>query len=171
MTRALLKYLCIGLVLVGGCAADLYSKRLARSALRGKPPLSLVDGFVELGYTENRGMVFGLLNDGGGAGIRAVVLTAVRLAILLAVAAFVVVRRDRPFLYLLPFLLLLIGAAGNVFDNLSGGAVVDFIHIHAGTLLDWPFLFNLADVYLCAGIGLLLVKSLVPGNRREAPRD
>jgi len=46
------------------------------------------------------------------------------------------------------------GALGNGFDRIYHGAVVDFIHFHVGTF-SW-YVFNLADVWIVAGvIGLL----------------
>ncbi len=52
--------------------------------------------------------------------------------------------------------LLLGGATGNLLDRLTGGTVVDMIH-----LTWWPT-FNLADVAICVGVGLMLVWSLLP---------
>jgi signal peptidase II len=43
------------------------------------------------------------------------------------------------------------GAAGNIADRLRHGAIVDFIAIGR-----WP-LFNLADVAIVAGVGMLVL--------------
>lgn len=44
------------------------------------------------------------------------------------------------------------GALGNLIDRIRFGAVIDFIDWHAGTW-HWPA-FNVADICICAGIGL-----------------
>jgi lipoprotein signal peptidase len=49
--------------------------------------------------------------------------------------------------------LILGGGAGNVHDRLRYGAVVDFLDLHLGEA-HWPA-FNLADVSVCLGAGLL----------------
>lgn len=164
MVKALAKYTLILLLLLGGCASDFQSKRWARSELKGKPPIAIVKGLIELGFTENRGMVFGLLNHDGHA-LPKIVLTVMRIAILIAVSIFIALRRRRTILFLLPFLFILAGAWGNILDIASAGFVIDFIHIHLGSLLDWPFYFNLADAYLCIGMALLAIQTLA--QRRE----
>jgi signal peptidase II len=99
--------------------------------------------------------VFGILNNSGSRTGRGF-LVVVRIIILLGVLVFLFLQRREPFAVLLPLVLIVSGAGGNVLDNLRFGHVIDFIHIHAGTLLDWPFFFNLADVYLCIGMGWLI---------------
>jgi signal peptidase II len=47
------------------------------------------------------------------------------------------------------------GALGNAVDRLRFGAVADFFYAHIGTL-GWPA-FNVADMAICLGVGLLLL--------------
>jgi signal peptidase II len=60
------------------------------------------------------------------------------------------------------------GAVGNLIDTFTGGYVVDFIHIHAGRFLDWPFFFNLADAYVCIGAGILVLIGIFSREKRPA---
>jgi len=50
------------------------------------------------------------------------------------------------------------GAIGNLYDRLTYGAVVDFIHFHAAGY-DW-YVFNLADTAIVIGGGLMILESL-----------
>ncbi len=50
------------------------------------------------------------------------------------------------------------GALGNLYDRLTYGAVVDFIHLHAAGY-DW-YVFNLADAAIVIGGGLMILESL-----------
>jgi signal peptidase II len=152
------KYLLMLLILLAGSLSDIQTKRWAKSALPGKPPQVLVPGLVEVGYSENRGMVFGIMND-GKPNVFKNILAWVRLAIFIGVSLLIWSWRKRSFLVLLPFLLVWAGAIGNIIDSFAYGFVVDFIHIHAWNILDWPFYFNLADAYLTVGMGLLIVSS------------
>lgn len=52
--------------------------------------------------------------------------------------------------------LVLGGASGNFLDRLTGGSVVDMIH-----LTWWPT-FNAADAAICAGVAVIVVRSLLP---------
>lgn len=151
------KYFIIVLILLAGCSVDRHTKKWAAANLKGRPPVTMVKGFVELGFSENRGMVFGLFNQ-PEAGPFMTVLGYARVLILIGFSALIFIRRRRTLGYLLPFVLIMAGAWGNVFDGLRHGYVIDFIHLQLGTVLDWPFLFNAADVYLCVGMALLLVK-------------
>lgn len=51
------------------------------------------------------------------------------------------------------------GAIGNGIDRALYGAVADFFHFHLGTF-SW-YVFNLADVGIVAGVGLLLYESFI----------
>jgi signal peptidase II len=56
------------------------------------------------------------------------------------------------------------GALSNAFDRLVYGAVADFFHVFVGDF-SW-YVFNLADVAIVAGVGLLLYESFLasPGH-------
>jgi signal peptidase II len=54
------------------------------------------------------------------------------------------------------------GALGNVADRVFRGAVVDFIDARA---LGFPWIFNLADSAITAGIMLLIADSLIAPRR------
>lgn len=156
MRRQVLKYAAILLVTLGGCSADFHSKTWAKENLKNKPTITVVKNLVDLGFTENRGVIFGILN---GKMPQCARITAVvfRVLILLALALFIGINRRKPFLFLLPFLLFWVGAAGNLTDPFVYGYVVDFIHIHIGNVLDWPFYFNMADAFITMGLLLLLL--------------
>jgi signal peptidase II len=51
------------------------------------------------------------------------------------------------------------GALANLIDRAARGSVTDFLGLHVG---DWhPFVFNLADVWISIGVGLLLLTQIV----------
>lgn len=58
------------------------------------------------------------------------------------------------------------GAAGNLLDRLDDGAVTDFLDLHTAGV-HW-FTFNLADVWISAGVGLLVLRELL---RMRQPAD
>ena len=69
--------------------------------------------------------------------------------------------RKLSFFYHLPFFIILSGAFGNLIDRIRFGHVIDFIHVHWRNTIDWPFVFNIADVLICTGEILLLVLIIV----------
>jgi signal peptidase II len=56
------------------------------------------------------------------------------------------------------------GALANALDRALHGAVLDMFHFHLGNF-SW-YVFNLADVAIVAGVGLLLYESFLDGRRR-----
>lgn len=60
------------------------------------------------------------------------------------------------------------GALGNLIDRIRYGYVIDFIHVHIRDVFSWP-VFNVADILIVAGIGLLLLQLLLSGRPGEAP--
>lgn len=150
------KYLLILLLTIGCCAADFHSKHWAETNLQGKHAVIVVKGLLEFGFVENRGMIFGILNktmpDTGEK-----ILICFRIVLLTALTVFMWMFRSRRMLFHLPFILIWAGAIGNLIDPFIYRYVVDFIHLHLGGYLDWPFFFNLADAYVTIGIAILLV--------------
>lgn len=58
------------------------------------------------------------------------------------------------------------GAIGNAIDRFAYGAVADFFYFHVGSF-SW-YVFNLADVGIVAGVGLLLYESLFVAEKKRA---
>lgn len=140
--------------------ADQASKAWAVKSLRFGEDRVLIRGFLQLVYTENPGIAFGQLQEGGSFGRWFFVV----LAALAAVAVFYYFMRtprndDR---VLGACALLLAGILGNLTDRVRLGYVVDFIVLHAGNY-HWPT-FNVADASITVG-ALLLAYDLVFSRR------
>lgn len=104
-------------------------------------------------YGENRGINFGLFNDGSDA--TRWVLIGFSLAVIAAV--YIWVSRKQPSrLMQISAGLLIGGALGNVIDRLIYGYVVDFINMSCCGINN-PFVFNMADIFIFAGaFGLIM---------------
>ena len=140
--------------------ADQASKAWAVKTLRFGEERVLIRGFLQFIYTENPGIAFGQLQEGGSFGRWFFVV----LAVLAAIAVFYYFLRtprndDR---VLGACALLLAGILGNLTDRARLGYVVDFIVLHAGNY-HWPT-FNIADASITIG-ALLLAFDLVFSHR------
>jgi signal peptidase II len=71
-------------------------------------------------------------------------------------------------LFCLALSVILGGAVGNLIDRFRIGAVVDFLHFHAGQYY-WPA-FNLADSAITCGAALLIWDSLQRSRVKAADR-
>lgn len=131
---------------------DQWTKQLVLVHLRGAEPVVLINGVLELLYTENRGAAFGILE--GRQWFFFLIAGAVCLAVCLAMRRLPKTRRYLPLFA--DFCFLVSGALGNVIDRVRHAFVVDFIYFKP---IDFP-VFNVADIYItcaCAGLVLLLL--------------
>lgn len=132
--------------MLGLFACDQTTKAVAVHALGGGRIVSVVPGMLELRLAHNTGVAFSMM-----AGLGAVAMALVQLAIVGAAAALWWRMRGAGARVHVAFGAILAGALANVVDRLARGAVVDFLHVR-----HWP-IFNVADVAIVAGaIGLAL---------------
>ena len=118
----------------------------------GHEPIEVVPGLLNFQLTLNTGAVFGL-----GQGARPVFLVVSIVAVF--VIMFLLYRSPpNARLYHVGLALILGGALGNLYDRALYSAVRDMLHMLPGTGL-WPWIFNIADVALVFGVGLVLVIS------------
>jgi len=141
---------------------DQVSKAWAVKWLRSGQDVSVIRGFLDLVYTENRGIAFGQLQEGGSLGRWFFVILAVAAAV--AVLYYFLRTPRSEDRHLGACALLLAGITGNLTDRVRFGYVIDFISAHAGSY-HWP-VFNVADASICVG-ALLLAYDLVVDGRKK----
>ena len=121
-----------------------------------------VTPFFDLILVWNRGISYGLFQAGSDAQVW--FLVAVKTVITLALIVWLVRNTDR--LTAIALGLLIGGAIGNTIDRIIHGAVVDFVSLHAAGFY-W-YVFNLADVWVVAGVALLLYEAFFVRRGDEA---
>ncbi len=142
--------------------ADQASKAWAVRALRFGESRTIINGYLDLVYTENPGIAFGQLQQGGAFGRWFFVILALAAAIAVLYYFFRTPRNDDRILGACA--LLLAGITGNLTDRARLGYVIDFISAHAGSYY-WPT-FNIADASICVG-ALLLAYDLIFESRKQ----
>jgi signal peptidase II len=141
---------------------DQTTKAWAVRALRFGSDRTIVRGFLDLVYTENRGIAFGQLQEGGAFGRWFFVVLAIAAAIAVFYYFLRTPRNDDRVLGACA--LLLAGIVGNLTDRVRLGYVIDFIVMHAGSW-HWPT-FNVADASISVG-ALLLAFDLVFSRKEK----
>jgi signal peptidase II len=111
--------------------------------------------FFDVVLAKNPGISYSLLSTHSAMGRWSLFGLAIAATLLLAVWLW----RTRTKLTALGLGLIIGGALGNACDRLAYGYVADFYHFHVGRF-SW-YVFNLADVAICAGVALLLLEGLV----------
>jgi signal peptidase II len=107
--------------------------------------------FFDLAMAWNKGVSYSLLTSNNQEPL-------IALSLVLCVALLVWLARAKSSLAAFAFGLIIGGALGNALDRVLHGAVADFVHLHWGTW-SW-YIFNIADVGIVAGVGLLIYDNL-----------
>jgi signal peptidase II len=166
----------LAVVSIVSLASDIVTKLWAEKKLEGYPGyVNVVDNHLMFVLAKNKGGAWGLL-QGQSENVRRPFFLLVSVAAI----AFIVTlyRRLQPRQHALKWGLPLVlgGALGNVFDRIRYGFVIDFIDWRADTIKHlneqiqkrypahivtdhWPT-FNVADVAICVGVGLMAIDML-----------
>ncbi len=143
---------------------DQVTKTVVTQGMSQHDSIELIPNFLNLTYIHNRGAVFGL-----GSSVTSPylswglsILSLVSLAVILVYFLRLETRNPRMFVGLA---LVLGGAVGNLYDRLRHGYVIDFIDMHWFDR-HWPF-FNIADMSICIGVGLLLLSMSAKAEQPE----
>ena len=143
--------------------ADQVTKAWAVREFRFGSDRTIISGFFDLIYTENRGIAFGQLQEGGGVGRWLFVFLAIAAA--LAVFYYFIRTPRSDDRVLGACALLLAGILGNLTDRARLGYVIDFISLHAGSY-HWPT-FNVADASITIGALLLALDLIFDLNKKQ----
>jgi len=136
--------LLVALVIV----LDQWTKSLVSHSFAVSESRTVLQGFFDLTYVQNRGGAFGIM-QGSGIG-----LVAVGFIVAGAIIVSALRGPSRPeALIAIGMALPLGGTIGNMIDRLRLGYVVDFFDVYVGSH-HWP-VFNVADSAICIGVGLI----------------
>jgi signal peptidase II len=153
---ALLRFLLTAAL---GCGLDLWTKSLAFSKLSpGGQPCRFIPGWVEFEAVVNHGAVFGL-----GQGGR-VLFVAVSLGAIVFLSYLFSTSGNR-WVYQVLLGMLMAGVLGNLYDRVTLGYVRDMIHALPGWPKLFPWVFNVADSFLCVGVTLMVIYSAFSDRR------
>ncbi len=131
---------------------DQFTKYLTVTNLKLSESINAIPNIFRFTYVENRGAAFGVLQDS-------------RWFFIIVTITFVIgagiyyeknIRKLNDKWYQLIYILILSGAIGNFIDRASKGFVVDFIDFYT---INYP-VFNMADIYVCVGCGILAIRML-----------
>lgn len=145
-------YYCIALVVI---ALDQFTKYLVKANMELGESIPLIPDVFHLTSHRNMGAAFGILQN---QRIFFIVITiAVVAGIVIAMQR---IGRTQP-RTMLALSLVLGGAVGNFIDRAATGQVVDFLHF---ILINFP-IFNVADMAITIGVGLLLLDLLLESRQ------
>lgn len=125
---------------------------------------TIVPGILDLTHSRNTGVAFGFFANSNSSWVP-YLLTCVSSVALVVILMFSLRHSIGDWKLQLGLMLVLGGAAGNLYDRVHYGFVIDFIEIYYRSF-HWPT-FNLADSSISLGIGLLLLETIFEKSRSD----
>ena len=144
------------------CEPDEYGR--IRQQRTQRPPVVLIDDYLEFRYAENCGAAFGFMRDMPSLVRKGVFYIAAVGAVVLLLWMFITGRGGTLFAWSVP--LIIGGAIGNLVDRVRFGYVVDFIRFHLNDQWAYPT-FNIADAWITIGVALILIDGFFDGKRER----
>lgn len=145
-----------------GC--DQVSKVIARRSIEPYEQITIIKDRFILTKVENTGA---FLSAGSNLPefIRIAILTVLPIAVLAYGLWFLYSNKHLPRLMQIGVCFLIGGGIGNIYDRIVYGSVTDFLHMDF--VLFRTGIFNLADVSIMVGIGLLLLQNLTAAKIKK----
>jgi len=165
-------YWFLAVVTLVSLVADIATKAWAQGYFEGLKKgaprqLVLVEKYLAIIYAKNRGGAWGLLQNETESLRRPFFLIVSVVAIVFIVSLY---RKLAPGQTALRWGLPLVlgGALGNLLDRIRFGYVIDFVDMYmpwGGDIKHWPT-YNVADIAICVGVGLMAIDMFTPRRRR-----
>jgi signal peptidase II len=134
---------------------DQITKYLVVQNMQIGDSIPLIPGVFHLTSHRNMGAAFGILQN------QRLLFIIITVAVVIGIVVSLVrIGKSQPRVSL-ALSLVLGGAIGNFIDRVSTGQVVDFLYIK---LIDFP-IFNVADMAITFGVGLLLLDLFLESKR------
>ena len=150
-----LRFLIIATIILTSVGCDQAAKHLARGSLEKNESTELLGDLVVLSYVENEG-AFLSLGATWPHGLRLLLFVVFSAGMVLAAAVYLIRRRGLDLISSAALSLVVGGGVGNLIDRvLRAGYVTDFVSVGIGRIRTG--IFNFADIFLVAGVTLLLL--------------
>jgi signal peptidase II len=137
----------------GILGADYWLKQFFSDLLQLGESINVIPGLFSFTLVHNKGAAFGLFKGFGWLFIALAVVTCIFICI------YLMLYREEDRLVSWSLTLILAGALGNMVDRIRYNYVVDYLDVF---YRDWHWpVFNLADIVINVGVGLLLLDLLL----------
>lgn len=131
-------------------AVDIITKQWALNVLAKSNDITVIKGFFDLAYLENRGAAFGILQN------KVIFLALITTIVVLIMVFYIIKYKPESKLLKYSFYLIIPGAIGNLVDRVRLGFVVDFLQFHYKDVYYFPT-FNMADTFVVIGTALMIL--------------
>ncbi len=151
------KYIYLSVIGILTVLIDQFTKIWAKG-LQFEKPLSVIDGFWQFRYAENRGAAWGIFST-MSEGLRIPFFFVISM-IAMGIIIFLFRKLQNNQRWLIVALSFVLGGAtGNFIDRIFNRYVIDFIDMYYGSY-HWPT-YNMADVFISTGVAMLIIEIIM----------
>jgi signal peptidase II len=137
---------------------DQWTKHLIHSRFFEGETLGIIRDFFHLTYVKNRGVAFGIFQG------ELQIITLVSVVAVFAIAYYVYkYEKNSSIITKISYALIVAGALGNIIDRIFRGFVIDMIDFRG----IWPYIFNVADMYINIGVALMLIDYFITERKKK----
>lgn len=161
----IMRTLVILAILSANVGCDQISKNIVRENIRYGQKITLVPDFLTLTKVENTGAFLSMGNSMSQPW-KTILLAIFPILILGLGIMYLFLKKGLSNLSVLGICLLLGGGIGNIYDRIIYGSVTDFLH--ADLIIFQTGIFNIADMSIMTGIGLIIFEMVLKRKRLPA---
>lgn len=157
MNPKVLRSLLIVLLVSANIGCDQVSKAIARDKIEYRERIEVLGDYLVLTKVENTGAFLGLWSELPQL-LKNILLLGLPALVMVGLFVYLLRKQGMSRATLVALTFIVGGGVGNLYDRVRYGQVTDFLYMdfqlfHTG-------IFNMADVSVMAGTGLILVESL-----------
>lgn len=134
---------------------DQWSKALVRNTMSLGESIPIIQDVFHLTYIENTGISFGLFSGHTN------IFVIISVMVLIALLVFSWKESQHSVVLRYGVAMIISGAVGNIIDRVTKASVTDMFDCRI-----WP-IFNVADIAVCVGFGLLILYILFDQEERH----
>ena len=162
--KRILRTLVIFALLSSTIGCDQISKKFVRQRIEYNEQVGVINHYLTLTKIENRGAFLSLGNDLPHP-IKLLLLTILPLVVLGLLLTYLLTSKKLSPMAIMGISFVVGGGIGNIYDRIIYGSVTDFLHINF--VIFQTGIFNMADVSIMTGIGLILMETYFKRGKVE----
>jgi len=154
----------IVIIILANIAADQVTKKMTRDRIEYNETIEVIGEYLILTKVENEGAFLGM-GSSLSPTMRKVLLLILPAAVMIALLVYLIRNKEITRMSMIALSFIVGGGIGNIYDRIVYGSVTDMVFIdlqfaHTG-------IFNLADVSVMIGTGLILLEQFLPKKKEE----
>lgn len=161
--KGLVRTFIILLVVIINIAADQVTKVMVRQNVESHSYTQIIGPYFTMTKVENSG-AFLSLGENLSPFLKNVILLGFPILALVGMLVYVIVKPEMGTAMSLAVASIVGGGIGNIYDRALYGSVTDFFHIKIGIFQTG--VFNIADVSVMVGAGVILLVSLISKKQK-----